>query len=126
MNMDGMDGMDHSSMGHDDSSSMSMSMSMGMGTFHWSSAGDPFWFDSWVPKSDGAYVGACIGLFFFSIVSRGILAAEVYFIAWTAQKLENKRAKVEEVNESMLPYTDTKHNAVSWMLHVPSFCFSFV
>ena len=46
-----------------DMSDMS-SMSMTMGTFHWSSSGDGIWFDAWVPKSEGAYIGACFGLFF--------------------------------------------------------------
>ncbi|KAG2193359.1 hypothetical protein INT46_006459 [Mucor plumbeus] len=69
-----------------DMSDMDMSgmsgMSMTMGTFHWSSSGDGIWFDAWVPKSEGAYIGACFGLFFFAILSRGLPALEAYFIAW--------------------------------------------
>ncbi|CAO0798204.1 unnamed protein product [Mucor circinelloides] len=66
-----------------DMSGMDMSgMSMSMGTFHWSSSGDGIWFDAWVPKSEGAYIGACFGLFFFAILSRGLPALEAYFIAW--------------------------------------------
>lgn len=66
-----------------DMSDMDMSgMSMSMGTFHWSSSGDGIWFDAWVPNSEGAYIGACFGLFFFAILSRGLPALEAYFIAW--------------------------------------------
>ncbi|KAI8641793.1 Ctr copper transporter [Parasitella parasitica] len=53
-----------------------------MGTFHWSSSGDGIWFDAWVPKSEGAYIGACFGLLFFATLSRGLPALEAYFIAW--------------------------------------------
>ncbi|KAI8073256.1 Ctr copper transporter [Gongronella butleri] len=72
--------------GHD-MSGMDMDMSMSMGTFHWSSSGDAFWLDSFVPKTEGAYIGACIGLFVFTIVTRALLALEVYFIAWREGKL---------------------------------------
>lgn len=65
-----------------------MDMTMTMGTFHWSSSGDALWFDSWMPKSEPAYIGACIGLFVFAIVSRGFLALEIYFVAWRARRFE--------------------------------------
>ncbi|ORZ17922.1 Ctr copper transporter [Absidia repens] len=67
---------------------MDMSMDMAMGTFHWSSTGDAILFDSWMPKSEPAYIGACIGLFVFAILSRGCLALEIYFVAWRAKRLE--------------------------------------
>ncbi|ORX61547.1 hypothetical protein DM01DRAFT_1332152 [Hesseltinella vesiculosa] len=72
----------------------SMSMSMGMGTFHWSSTGDGIWLSSWVPTDEAAYIGACIGLFVFAIVSRGLLAVEVYFITWRANKYALKNDRV--------------------------------
>jgi hypothetical protein len=67
---------------------MDMDMSMSMGTFHWST-GDAIWLDAWLPKSEPAYIGACIGLFLFAIVSRGLLALEIYFLAWRARRLES-------------------------------------
>ncbi|KAI8141511.1 Ctr copper transporter [Fennellomyces sp. T-0311] len=74
-------------MNHGSSGSMDHSM-MHMGTFHWSSSGDALWFDAWMPKSEPAYIGACFGLLFFSIVSRGILAVESYFVAWATIRFE--------------------------------------
>ncbi|ORY89905.1 Ctr copper transporter [Syncephalastrum racemosum] len=75
------DGMDTSSSGS------GMSMDMNMGTFHWSGEGtDALWFTSWVPKSESAYIGACFGLLFFSVLSRAIVAIEIYFVAYTSRK----------------------------------------
>lgn len=71
------------------SSSSSMHMMMSMGTFHWSSSGDGIWLDAWVPQSEGAYIGACFGLFFFSILSRGLPALEAYFMRWRMMR-DNK------------------------------------
>lgn len=82
--------MDHSSHGSSGSmGDMNMDMSMSMGTFHWTSTGDAIWLDSWMPKSEPAYIGACIGLFVFAIVSRGLLALEIYFVAWRARRFES-------------------------------------
>lgn len=81
MNEMDMSQMDHNSMGHG---------SMIMGAFHWSAIGDAIWLENWVPQSEPAYIGACIGLFLFSIASRGILALENYFTAWRAKKLEEE------------------------------------
>jgi hypothetical protein len=36
--------------------------------------GDNLWLLGWVPKSTGAMVGACIGLFFLALVERWIAA----------------------------------------------------
>ncbi|KAI8073255.1 Ctr copper transporter [Gongronella butleri] len=68
--------------------------SMNMGTFHWSSSGDAFWLNSFVPQNEPAYIGACIGLFVFAIASRGILALEVYFIAWRSRRYADHREAV--------------------------------
>lgn len=71
------------------SSNSGMHMMMSMGTFHWTSSGDGIWLDSWVPSSEGAYIGACFGLFFFSILSRGLPALEAYFMRWRTMR-DNK------------------------------------
>jgi hypothetical protein len=81
--------------GHDmssmDSGSGGMHMMMSMGTFHWGTTGDGIWIDSWVPNSEGAYIGACFGLFFFSVLSRGLPALEAYFMRWRTMR-DNKIA----------------------------------
>lgn len=71
------------------SSSSGMHMMMSMGTFHWTSSGDSVWFLSWMPTSEGGYIGACFGLFFFSILSRGLPALEAYFMRWRIMR-DNK------------------------------------
>jgi hypothetical protein len=79
----GHEGHDMSSMG---SGSGGMHMMMSMGTFHWGTTGDGIWLESWVPNSEGAYIGACFGLFFFAILSRGLPALEAYFMRWRAMR----------------------------------------
>ncbi|KAI9315509.1 Ctr copper transporter [Dichotomocladium elegans] len=80
--------MDHSGMDHSGMDHSSMSMSMAMGTFHWSSTGDALWFDAWMPKTESAYIGACFGLFFFAILSRALVAIEIYYVSWTRKRFE--------------------------------------
>ncbi|KAI8580016.1 hypothetical protein K450DRAFT_238962 [Umbelopsis ramanniana AG] len=71
-----------------DMSSGSTSMTMTMGTFHWTSVGDALWFDSWVPSSEGAYIGACIALFVLAILARGSAALQYYVEGWLIIKEE--------------------------------------
>lgn len=102
-----------------DSSGSSMSMSMStMGAFHWSSSGDAIWLESWVPESEGAYIGACFGLFFVALLSRSLPAMESYFIAWRGQKnnnvaLDNSKVasgnKVNIIIDTLISYSLT-HN----------------
>ncbi|KAI8082712.1 Ctr copper transporter family-domain-containing protein [Halteromyces radiatus] len=105
--------MDHSTMDHSSHGSGSMSdmggmnmdmSSMTMGTFHWSSTGDALWFDAWMPKSEPAYIGACIGLFVFAVVSRGLLALEVYFVSWRARRFES----IHQANHISMSQTQLK------------------
>ncbi|KAI9485873.1 MAG: Ctr copper transporter family-domain-containing protein [Benjaminiella poitrasii] len=84
--------------------SSSMHMSMSMGTFHWSSSGDGIWLDSWVPQSEGAYIGACFGLFFCALLSRSLPALEAYFIAW-------KKMREDKVYEAQ-SLTRNTHKAI--------------
>lgn len=79
-------------MGNDQSSNSSdggMMHMMHMGTFHWSSSGDAILFDAWMPKSESGYIGACFGLLFLSILSRGIIAIEIYFVAWASKRFQH-------------------------------------
>ncbi|KAI8370349.1 Ctr copper transporter [Radiomyces spectabilis] len=89
--------MNHGGSGMD----MDMDMNMSMGTFHWKIT-DALWFDAWVPKSEPAYIGACIGLFLFAILSRALIAAEIYFIAWRGirfDRLHNPLATTTSCSE---------------------------
>ncbi|KAI8978923.1 Ctr copper transporter family-domain-containing protein [Pilobolus umbonatus] len=96
--------MDHSShnmSGMDTTTSNSgmtgMHTMMSMGTFHWSTSGDGIWIESWIPQSEGAYIGACFGLFFFAVLSRGLPALEAYFVAWkTIQDNKIYNHKIEK------------------------------
>ncbi|EPQ55533.1 hypothetical protein GLOTRDRAFT_138434 [Gloeophyllum trabeum ATCC 11539] len=64
---------------HDDMNGMDMSMDGAMSlasgqmlTYLHFTPGDILWFQGWVPKSTGAMVGACIGLFLLAILERWI------------------------------------------------------
>lgn len=61
---------------------MSHMMMGAMGTFHWGTKGDGIWINTWVPNSEGAYIGACFGLFFMAVLSRGLPAIEAYYVTW--------------------------------------------
>jgi hypothetical protein len=98
---DDMSNMDMSS----SSSDSGMHMMMSMGTFHWSSSGDGIWLDSWVPSSEGAYIGACFGLFFFAIISRSLPALEAYFMKWRTMrdnKIESNILTAQPVSYKLL------------------------
>jgi copper transporter 1 len=70
---------------------MSDSSSMApMGTFHWSTTGDALWFSSWVPSSEGAYIGSCIALFILAVLARASTALQHYVDAWMIMKEEKR------------------------------------
>ncbi|KAL0092494.1 Ctr copper transporter family-domain-containing protein [Phycomyces blakesleeanus] len=104
---------DHSHTSSDSTSStdtsMDSMMSMSMGTFHWSSSGDAIFFDSWMPKSESAYIGTCIGLFVFAILSRGMMAIETYFVAWISMRFnkvhENDQSGQSELSRASVSYS---------------------
>ncbi|KAJ7192946.1 Ctr copper transporter family-domain-containing protein [Mycena haematopus] len=66
---------------HGDTNGMDMSMDDGMtmatGTMtpylHFT-RGDILWFNGWVPQSNGALAGACIGLFILTLIDRWLAA----------------------------------------------------
>jgi len=73
---------------HADGMDMSMDGPMSMAEGHMTpylhfQPGDTLWFLGWVPESKGVMVGACIGLFLFSLVERWLAAvragAEVFW-----------------------------------------------
>ncbi|OBZ87691.1 hypothetical protein A0J61_04251 [Choanephora cucurbitarum] len=93
---------------HTTSSSMDMdSSSMDMGIFHWSSRGDGLWLDSWIPQTEPAYIGACIGLFIISILSRSLPALESYFVIWRASR--NSSASIATTSSTELKSNHEKH-----------------
>lgn len=69
---------------------MSNSSMAAMGTFHWSSSGDALWFASWIPSSEGAYIGSCIALFILAIIARASAALQHYIDAWLIMKEEKR------------------------------------
>ncbi|KAG8785900.1 hypothetical protein FRC12_017070 [Ceratobasidium sp. 428] len=50
--------------------------------FHWMADADALYFKSWVPRSAGALVGACIGLFFLAVFERFLGGAKGLMEAW--------------------------------------------
>ena len=48
--------------------------------------GDALWFKDWVPKSRGAIVGTCIGLFLLAIVERFLAALKGVMESWWRRK----------------------------------------
>ena len=48
--------------------------------------GDTLWFQGWVPHSNGAMVGACIGLFMLALVERWLAAIRAMAeVVWRKQ-----------------------------------------
>ncbi|KAH9926640.1 CTR copper uptake transporter [Epithele typhae] len=87
---------------HGDTNGMDMSMDGGMDLaagnmlmwFHFT-PGDILWFYGWVPRSTGAMVGACIGLFLLAMVDRWISAARAVMEAhWS------KRAQIVQADRA--------------------------
>lgn len=71
-----------------------------MGTFHWTSTGDALWCESWVPDSEGAYIGCCIALFVLAILARGSTALQYYFEAWMIMKEEKRLHAIQQSNSN--------------------------
>jgi solute carrier family 31 (copper transporter), member 1 len=69
--------------------SMDGSMDLAMGQMlpylHFTT-GDMLWFLGWVPKSTGAMVGTCIGLFLLAVVERWIATCAVVMQAHWAKR----------------------------------------
>ncbi|KAI8060925.1 hypothetical protein BC940DRAFT_337198 [Gongronella butleri] len=64
----------------------SLSDAMPLGTMRWSTAADAVWQTTWVADGEPGYIGACIGLFLFAIATRGIVAVDMYCLAWHARR----------------------------------------
>jgi copper transporter 1 len=69
---------------HGGSNGMDMSMDGAMALdegnmlthLHFTPLGDSLWFLGWVPRSNGAMVGTCIGLFLLAVVERWMAACK--------------------------------------------------
>ncbi|CAO3666753.1 hypothetical protein G6F70_007348 [Rhizopus microsporus] len=79
---------------------MSHMMMGAMGTFHWGTKGDGIWINTWVPNSEGAYIGACFGLFFMAVLSRGLPAIEAYYVTWRMLRANKTNQLDTSINES--------------------------
>ncbi|KAI9256961.1 Ctr copper transporter [Sporodiniella umbellata] len=80
-----------------------MGSMMDMGTFHWATSGDGLWINTWIPQSEGAYIGACFGILIMTILSRGLPALETYMAAWRA-------IQSEKIQSNQLNTVDTKQD----------------
>ncbi|KAI0798215.1 CTR copper uptake transporter [Abortiporus biennis] len=100
---------------HDNGMDMSMdgAMSLAEGDMlpylHFTT-GDSLWFLGWVPKSAGAMVGTCIGLFLLALVERWISACRAIMeVHWSnrAQVVQSDR-----INLKGLPTSDPKRSSL--------------
>ncbi|KAF8648971.1 hypothetical protein AX16_006085 [Volvariella volvacea WC 439] len=67
---------------------------------------DTLWFRDWVPRSSGAMVGACIGLFLLAVVERFISCMAVV----SGQALTNRIIPISQ--EALVPDTDEGNRVV--------------
>ncbi|KDQ19798.1 hypothetical protein BOTBODRAFT_169849 [Botryobasidium botryosum FD-172 SS1] len=74
MNMGGT-GANSSAMGH-------------MATYLHFGINDSLWFKEWVPQSNGAFFGSCLGLFIFAIVERFVAGLRGVMELWWKRKAE--------------------------------------
>ncbi|KZT21734.1 CTR copper uptake transporter [Neolentinus lepideus HHB14362 ss-1] len=94
--------MAHSSNGMDMSMDGAMSLAEGqMLTYLHFTPGDVLWFDGWVPKSTGAMVGTCIGLFLLAVLERWI--ACIRALSETAWWKSGQQALSDKLNNPSLP-----------------------
>ncbi|EEB90942.1 hypothetical protein MPER_10783, partial [Moniliophthora perniciosa FA553] len=78
---------------HSEIESAGGGMQMMMSYFH-ITLGDTLWFEGWVPRTNGALAGACIGLFLLAILDRGVAGARGIMEAhW------KMRAQLEHANK---------------------------
>ncbi|KAG0170635.1 hypothetical protein DFQ30_002206 [Apophysomyces sp. BC1015] len=88
----------------------SMMMSM-MGTYHWTTFNsDAILLEAWYPESESGYIGACFGLMFFAILSRGLMAVETYFASWRSMRAAAAEAQKAQPTDSALKDSE-KHAA---------------
>ncbi|CAO3701698.1 unnamed protein product [Rhizopus stolonifer] len=99
-------------------------MMMGaMGTFHWGTAGDGLWINTWVPNSKGSYTGALFGILFMAILSRGIPVLEISFMSWKkSQATKASNDHLNEIAQNTKPDIEASSNFVSYnsLLRLPT------
>ncbi|KAF8890941.1 CTR copper uptake transporter [Infundibulicybe gibba] len=119
---------------HDNGMDMSMDegMQLTMGSMlsylHFT-PGDNLWFLGWVPKSAGAMVGTCIGLFLLGLVDRWVAACRAVMEAhWAkkaqviiANKLNAARRRSSEDQASITKMQSSPAAAVLTMRNAPPF-----
>ncbi|KAJ8519720.1 hypothetical protein ONZ45_g3346 [Pleurotus djamor] len=71
--------------------------------------GDILWFLGWVPKSTGAMVGTCIGLFLLALVERWIAAVRrVMEVHWRSSALRTAPIRLSEETADAFPTNEKK------------------
>lgn len=79
--MDDMDGMDM-----DGTTTTTGTMGMLLG-FH-ATPFDQLWFAGWIPQTNGAMVGACVGLFLLAVIDRWVAAIRGLCEVWWKQRTD--------------------------------------
>ncbi|KAG1467981.1 hypothetical protein G6F56_004101 [Rhizopus delemar] len=105
-------------------SDSSMDSMSDMGTFHWATSGDGLWINSWIPESEGAYIGACFGILIMSILSRGLPALEAYITAWRAlrdERIQRNQLDIDIKQDIEKPSTPTLYPSIPRLPIVPAF-----
>ncbi|KIJ64232.1 hypothetical protein HYDPIDRAFT_90731 [Hydnomerulius pinastri MD-312] len=87
--------------GMDMSTDGPMNLAMGnMLTYLHFTSGDTLWFLGWVPKSAGAMIGACIGLFLLAILDRWLATCRALMeFHWSASILVADKLNVSPAQE---------------------------
>jgi len=106
-----------------------------------STTGDTLWFAGWVPRSRGAMIGTCIGLFILSIVERSLSAfLAVLDIHWAKRMIEpngfesiptsSSLAELNELDSSSCSRSETlrlsaRESRKGWTDSIPPFLWRY-
>ncbi|KAG9119686.1 hypothetical protein FRC07_005165 [Ceratobasidium sp. 392] len=78
--------------------------------FHWLGNADALYFKSWVPRSAGALVGACIGLFFLAIFERFLAGAKGLVEAWWRRRQAAQLARTLVTPDNVSVHSTHSHS----------------
>ncbi|QRV77973.1 copper transport protein CTR2 [Ceratobasidium sp. AG-Ba] len=97
------------------------SMMMMTPYFHWMGDADALYFKAWVPRSVGALIGACIGLFFLAVFERFLASAKGLMEAWwrRRQAAIYARTLVTPDNASTHSHSKSIESASAYLVNTP-------